>query len=121
MMRPWIEPRSSRPLVNSLYTRPTRSQLVLLNKKKTTFLIEDIKIKLKNKIEKYYDLARVKKNIDHENDWDTTHLLNPLNYPKKLGTGLRELMIGGGTTRTLLRSTRILRIVLEIFGDMSLL
>ena len=108
-----------------------RPDLIIINKKKRTCKIVDfavpadhrIKLKECEKKDKYLDLARELKKL-----WDmqVTIILIVIGafetVTKVLLKGLGDLEFGGGVetiqTTTLLRTARILRRVLETFGDL---
>ena len=108
-----------------------RPDLIIINKKKKICKIVDfavpadhrINLKESEKKDKYLDLARELKNL-----WNTKVTIVPIvigalgTITKGLLKGLEDLEIGGRVetiqTTALLRTARILRRVLDIWGDL---
>ena len=108
----------------------TWSELIIINKKKRTCWIVDfavladhrVKLKESEKKGKYLNLARNGKTMEYESDVYTNCNWCLGTVTKGLIQGLEDLEITGrvGTIQTtaLLRSSRILRRVLETWGDL---
>ena len=108
-----------------------RPDLIIINKKKRTCKIVDfavrpdhrLKLKESEKKDKYLDLARKLKKL-----WNMKVTIIPIvigafgTVTKGLLKGLEDLEVGGRVetiqTTTLLRTARILRRVLETWGDL---
>ena len=103
-----------------------RLDLIIINKKKKTCKIVDfavpadhrIKLKECEKKDKYLDLARELKKL-----WKMQVTIIPVvigTVTKGLLKGLEDLEVGGRmeTVQTFLRTARILRSVLETWGDL---
>ena len=83
----------------------------------------DHKVKIKDgvKIEKYLDLGREQKTVEHESDGDTNWSWCARNNPQKPGKRLEELEIGGRikTIQTTNNIVKISKNIQQSSGDLK--